>query len=67
MYRIVFISLCPHRKRLVIERGPMHPNKDVVERWLDYFMSLGHTARMQIERVRANEQADLEAGRSRPA
>lgn len=53
MYRIVFISLCPHKKRLVIERGPMHPKKDVVEKWLDYFVSRGHAARMQIERVQA--------------
>jgi hypothetical protein len=55
MYRIVFISLCPQKKRLVIERGPMHPQKDVVEKWLGYFASLGHSARMQIEQVRAGE------------
>ena len=55
MYRIVFISLCPHKKRLVTERGPLHPRKDVVERWLEYFISLGHAPHMQIEHVRANE------------
>lgn len=55
MCRIVFISLCTDRKRLVIERGPMHPKKQEAERGLEYFMSLGHATRMHIEQVRANE------------
>jgi hypothetical protein len=51
MYRIVFVSLCPHRKTVVVEKGPMHPEKEKVEKWLNYFLSVGYPARMRIESV----------------
>lgn len=51
MYRIVFVSLCPHRKTLVVEKGPLHPEKERVEKWLNYFLSVGYPARMRIENV----------------
>lgn len=49
MYRIVFVSLCPSRKTVVVEKGPMHPEKEKVEKWLNYFLSVGYPARMKIE------------------
>ena len=51
MYRIVFVSLCPTRKTVVVEKGPMHPEKEKVEKWLNYFRSVGYPARMRIECV----------------
>lgn len=49
MYRIVFVSVCPTKKTLVVEKGPMHPEKARVEMWLDYFLKLGYPAKMRIE------------------
>lgn len=51
MYRIVFEFLCPHRKKLVVEKGPLHPEKHRVEGWLNYFTSVGYPAKMRIEYV----------------
>lgn len=49
MYRIVFVSVCPTKKTLILEKGPMHPEKAWVEKWLNYFLSIGYPAKMRIE------------------
>lgn len=49
MFRIVFQSVCPRSRKLILEYGPWHPKRKVVQEWLAYFESVRHPAGMLIE------------------
>ncbi len=51
MYRIVFYSVTSDRSGLVVEKGPMHPSKEIALQWVAYFEKLGYQAHMKVEQV----------------